>query len=735
MATSARYLYAIRVEGIGDATANKLYRWMWFDRSEFDSAATADPNDLYKTGLLRWPKEIEFSVDFREGQTTQGQLTFELRRTADVLTHFWSGIPATVAKIDGVIANGAVSSFVLTQPSLTGTVFVGREAVKLGTESPAKTYAVTRSQLGTSSQKHDDAAQVFGTMHPTTLTGRLVELIRVPIGSTGYADEEVRWAGVLRSCVAEGADRTIISVDSVISMLSNTSIYQNPWTLTTGQRPLEQNLPSAGFGSHPRTDTDTSRALVIVDDETPIVLGYKTALAWVVTPTETFYQITQLTKIEALAGSPDTSWDSFSNPDAIGVSLREIFSSHPAQPSTVASPTTATLPLQSDPGKLILQLLLTTANDRAAGVNDATYDTGINQLAGSIPASLVDKASFERWGVDQEPMGAYYIGHEGDGPLPLLDLIQEILAVRGACLVQGQSGKLMVATLSDAAVLDTTNTISQSQVISVDISQDRHLEDVIENVTLQYNDRPGVGMDTIDATDVVNERLLHRGSSRQLTRVARGVTSRPLATILLQRFVSRFHAPIIEYGVECLHTADFWPGDVVSVTHDKLISKASVGVTSAVCLVTSRREVLDDSAHGIFYRLLNVGEIFDATGFIGPSARIASVALPSLVLAPNVYTSADDVVVNTDLKGFVLGDVCQLLDQYGTVKDGGITISSINYATNKISVTGLGVTAVAGDVLRVATYTSVTADQQDKWAYVSQADGTLDSDDAKEYTS
>lgn len=724
MATSGRYLYAIRIEGIGDNTAsaaNRCYRWTWA-RTFFDVAGTSDPDDLYKPALLRWPKELEFSVDFRTGDPTMGSLTFELRRTADVLTHFWAGVPARLAKLNGALT-AAASSVVLDTAGVSGTVYLGREAILLGSESPSKTYAITRAQLLTSAQQHDDGVQVYGSMHPTTLAGRLVELLRVSLDSSGYSTEMVRWSGVARRCYGSGADQTILEVDSVLALIKSTDIYQNPWALTVGQSLDEgaDRLPASGYGAHPRTDTSTSRALVMVDDSSALVLGYKT---------DGDGEAVVFRNLGELVGLPLV-------PTMRGVSFREIFSSAPAQPSNNASPTTLTLPLQGDPGKLILQLLLTTANDGVSGSNDSTYDTGINQLAGNIPASLIDKTSFERWGAEQETLTSFYIGHDGDDALNLFDLIQEILAPRGASLMQAQGGKLEIATLNDAAVFGTSNTITQSQVVSVGdgIVQDRKLEEVLERVTFKYNDRPVIGGDIINATDVVNERLLHRGTSTRLDMFVRGLTSRPVVTILLQSFVARFHAPIIEYSLECLSTADYWPGEVVSITHDKLIAGSVVGVTSAVCLVTSRREALDEQGHTIFYRLLNVGEVFGDVGYIAPSAQVASWAAGTskLTVKANTFTSSADEVLSTDVAGFAVNDVLQLTDEYGTVRDGGFIATTI--LGHVITTSGMGVTPVDGDIVRVATYTSLVTSQKEDWAFTSQADGTLSSDTAKDYTS
>ena len=58
----AAFIYAIRIEGVGNSDG--LYRWIW-GRTMLDSPVTADPDSLYLTGLLRWPQQIEFGLDFK----------------------------------------------------------------------------------------------------------------------------------------------------------------------------------------------------------------------------------------------------------------------------------------------------------------------------------------------------------------------------------------------------------------------------------------------------------------------------------------------------------------------------------------------------------------------------------------------------------------------------------------------------------------------------------------------
>ena len=124
------FQYAIRIEGIGDQTSsatNKLTRYTW-DRAFFDTPSSADPDSLYVSGLLRWPSELSFGVDFRRFSPKPGSQSYSLRRTSDTLTDLLGAIPAPVADITTAI-NATANTLVLDVGSLTGIIFAGREVI------------------------------------------------------------------------------------------------------------------------------------------------------------------------------------------------------------------------------------------------------------------------------------------------------------------------------------------------------------------------------------------------------------------------------------------------------------------------------------------------------------------------------------------------------------------------------------------------------------------------------
>ena len=207
----------------------------------------------------------------------------------------------------------------------------------------------------------------------------------------------------------------------------------------------------------------------------------------------------------------------------------------------------------------------------------------------------------------------------------------------------------------------------------------------------------------------------------------------------------RFHDPIPLIQLETLRTADYWPGAVVTVSHQYLFGpSATRGVTGAVMLVVDRTESLNADGHSIAYGLLYVGALIGSTSYIAPSAVVASWSSPVLTLESNVYTLPtvghgpfrldvpnDSAATNP----WEAGDFIQLCDQYGTVRDAKVVIDEVGVDSITIDASTLtgGVTPVATDIVRVSKYGNSVARQKALWVYVADATNLLDGDAPKDY--
>lgn len=746
---TARRILGIRIEGIGDATAstasNKLYRWVT-DRSLLDDAATADSDALYKNALHLFPSELGFTADFRNGTVGAGKQTFELRGHSDLWSQVFRYRHAAVAKLASDLTKTA-TSITLDTSGLSGTVYLEREAIQLGAESPTNTYACTRGVLETTATAHgsdqDDDRDVFSTVH--VLSGRFIEFLAIDWGTdSAYGSETVLWAGVVRKVTAPSPERVRIEADSALSLIRGAKLMREQWRGTITDASRSQNgqvvwreiriepdtskpnakRPDAGYTNNRRHIAATKDGAAVID-HVLVDAGLTTARGVVNDDTAVFGR------------SPIPEW-------RMGDQAWEVLSSAPDAPANNSSEDKNTLPLASNPAVLLLQLLLSTDNGGSAGGNHATYDTGVANIAGGIPASLVDVSQIEAWGhryfgsltKDTGHLDSFHLGAEGK-PESLYDVIQQrILRPFGALLVQGRAGKLAVASFADAVPWGVTNAISEGQILyPPPISQDRRIEDAVDRLEMEYSAWPGRDPDRLNVEDAIKHRRQLPGWSSTLRFDLGGMSDLDQARVLAEQLVIRLHDPIPLITLETLRTADFWPGDVVHVSHQYLFGpSATRSVTNGVMLVVDRAEILGKDGHSIRYGLRYVGAVTGSTSYIAPSAVVASWSSPTLTLTSNVYTSAtygpfeSDVPDDDDATNpWESADKIQICDQYGTVRDASVTVDTDGIGTDtlKLDTGTLSVTPVAGDIVRVAAYSTSVTRQQDLWIYVADSSNQL----------
>lgn len=735
-----RYQYSIRVEGIGDQTASKATdkrtRICW-DRDFFDTPSTADADALYVSGLLKWPTELSFGVNFKDFTTSSGSATYELRRTTDTVSAFLPATPGVVANVTTTVDADDVT-LILDTGGLSGVLYLGREAVNIssggGGGGPTYSYTVQRAVLATNAENHSaDASEdneVFASMHPTTLSGRVVELVRADLDATDYTTEQVLWTGVLNEVDLAHAGVITLSVDDVMTLIRETLIYTEPFqiearpitniSLFGNQHLVQGRIPDGATVVTPDAGAGSSLKFLASVGEGVFIIEYKE---------NSSSEMDEFVRSTMFMGQQETVKD-------LPILLREVYSTNGQAPSNSASPAENTLPLRQHPGELCLQLLLTTRNNGIVGKNDATFDTGINNLAGGVPASLIDNESFLEWGDKFEPMDCWHLGIKDAAPVQLGDALDSILRPRGAALVQTASGILGVADLSDALACGSSNAIVQDQILNTStLSQHRNLSATMDQTTLTYNSIPGRNPSIFNGVDSIRYARAGRGRHDRLSLGDIGSTSRIEAARLTTKIIQFFHNPIWSYDLDVLSSGDFWPGDVVAVTHDKLVSAGAVGVTAQVCLVVERRQRLDADSHMISLTVWNVSEDFDAVGCISQCGRVSSwdVGTGTFTLFANAFTHATRGVFSSDAASFAAADVIELLDSNGASRDANIVVGSVS-GNDLVGCTGVGVTPVQGDIVQAAEYTLVGSAQKALWTWIADPDGSLNGDDGQEYT-
>jgi len=751
-----RYLHAIKVEGLGDTSAttatDKQYR-ICYGRGLLDDPSTADPDNLLLDGLLMWPSELSADVDFRDGRSTLSSQDFTLRATDTIRPLFYRLRHGVSARL--------IASMTATQTAinvdtggLDGAYTLERERIDIdgSTQTPIVggfSYTCARGALGTLASSHGidttDDIEIFQTLH--TLAGRVVQLVRIPLdASNAYTEEVVLWTGVLRDVDTDDTGLTLnLAVDSLLGLIEDQRILVDRFqgelsgafidTATRGQTRLRFEMtsdktPAAGSG----VSSDPPQALIMVGSD----LVVKARYYFIDRGAASF--INASAELQTFAGPP--------LPDDLGpyasISCREVFTTRGDAPSNVDSSSTGdnTLPLSKHPGKLVLQLLTTTLNGDTAG-NNGSYDTGINALAGRIPASLVDTDGILRWGDEVGiRFDALYLGVE-EGGRSLGEVLRELLTPLLSALVATRDGKLTVVRLQDSAEYDSTTTLTQSQVRSARVTHSRNLTDAIDRISLEYNAEPGMDADTINATDTIKYKRQPPGESSSMALRLPGVRRRDVATQVVQTIIQRYHDPIPVLFVEVLPTVTLELGDIVRVTHDKLpAGDGTRGRTSAAMCVISRREAFSGDPGGMgdhvfVYGLLDVSLIHPRDGWIAPSGVVQASPSPTTTvfsIGDNDFTESGSGPLGKDIQGFAAGDYIDIMNEFGTAQDTALKISSI--VGNQITVTPPASAAPsAGDIIRPSAYAQVVSSQKDDWTFIANASEQLGSDDPKTYRS
>ena len=719
----AVWTLALRIEGVG--TPDGQYRLSMAPPPSWDT------DGLYHECLDSWPDEIGAEVDFLTGETRQTAGNFSVRQTSTTRAAFWDTDPTVVARATAAV--GATSTSIQTDTTtLAGTVIHwDREAILLGTHAGGGVYTgCTRGYLGTQATRHGDGELPDLELYqlPWSLKGRLVQVVEVLQSATGYGDEVVIWAGVLQDVEATGLARFKISCRDLLSLLGDVELG-SPACRWIGSQSQQIRRPWGGYGS----SSSTARCMVVEESS-----GFVGVAPYRVAPPgfgQGFWL--QIEQIIAVGSYPTPPTDRA----PAERTFREVISTHSAQPASSATPGDDTLPLSQQPAELVLQLLTTTRNQGIAGAN-GDWDTGIDFLAGGIPAIVVDEAQILAWGQRHAPFAVDNLFIGLSGPERLSGVLTKILRPLGAALVV-RSGKLAVVQLADAPSFDVTSSLTSSQIITTGASQSRGLASQIDSVSVEYGLIPGVGSSSDRSDDVRQARRLPPGGRSSLSIDATAYAQAAVSRLSAVGMLFRYRLPPPRVTLDVLSSASYWPGDVVQITSSNLLGRAGAASVSTSALVLGRRLIFEGPAPGVGgrgssilrYTLAVTGLIHRVQGLIGPSARVVSwnAGTKTITVAANVYTSASNPNLSTDAEGFFAADVVQIVDQYGTVVTAAATVASVG--VNAIVLTAAPATApVAGDVVRAAAWSSAVAAQRARWAFVADVSDELGGSVLNAYT-
>jgi hypothetical protein len=750
----------ITVEGLGDASAahdDKMWRF-----SRLQQEAATGGADLHVPVLGEYPSTFAAEVDFRGGRSSLGGFAVELQAQGedssgvDVATRMYRSryrpigfVGVALTSSTATITINDASGSAITTLSLPLGIALERECLVLDSHSGSGVYVCQRGQFGTIAVAHaigetDDTA-IFESEHWHIPADREVTLFRTQT-NRDQTNEEVITRGVVRGVSAPpgrirldcSGPLELLQLRQLCSrMLQGNVALKSPVSLTLNSD-LEGNTEpnyalAAAFND--AISANNHRALFMIDDKhavlndwvelttlhQPKIIVFRAAgVPEAANQSRQFAGSPPLLDLEAVAGK---RWNEF-------------FSLHPTAPALTtggAKLGAATVNGNAITGSLfvcLLQCLLTTPD----GSNHATYDLGsatspriYDNLGFGVNASLVDVRGIEDLAIELADVGQMPLLHLGlDGKaFDGLDFFQSALKVLGCVLTQGSEGKLSVVRFRDTARLSTP-AIPQADVIGMPVQRKR-VEDTFDSLTVEYADIPGVGTvkDTFD--DVIKKRRLISGRHRSSTLNARGIEDRDLFRgPIIARHVQRYHYPIPELTFTTLRSQSHWPGDVVTLTHDKVYGASSRGITAGVLLITGRSEDIKDGT--INYRSLQVGVAYAKTGLIAPAAQVQSFdgGTDTITFNNSVYTSVvgagDDLTSDTGDTTWPVGAEVMILTAALAVRDAGpfeVTASSGSTVTLDSTPTGI----VANDVLVPAKWDDADATQKAKWSWI--ADGSL----------
>lgn len=759
----ARYAHAITIAGVG--TVDGLYRFC-YGRAFFDAIGTVDPNSLYVDGLKFWPVEMRLSIDPVSGRTQLSNQSFELAATALVRSFLLRRRHTIVAKlVADMTATQTTADF--DTSGLDGLKSLERERLIIDGSSETNPssgvyrYNVTRAALATRARRHKsgdlDDRFVYDTLH--VRTGRRVQLLRIPLDGSSSYPETVLWTGFTSSPKRVGPVVTL-PTDSLLHRIEETPILQDlhrghadvrSYTLAPGDVPaghgiefdVTGDLPFPAAGSN--VSSDVPQSLLLLDGQYLI----KATTGRIATRTEANYTAT--------AGVNFGTGARFPGLDASGP-VREVFSTSADAPSNVDSGSIGdnTLPLASDRGKLILQLLTTTDNDNTAGAN-GDYDLGIGALAGDIDVDLVDVDSIVAWGrrvgIEHDDL---LIGIER-APLKLGGYLRDLLAPTMASLAPTRDGRVRVVSFTDALPYNSSLSLGDDDILwARGYTEDERLVDAIDVINFEYNFSAGLEPDIAGVNDAIKfQRQPHGQHDTKLVR-ARGVRDSGTARSLAQTAVQRFHEPIPDVVLTTLATKQFDVGDSIRFTSAHITgADGTAGIENTVWFVMSRQEVWSgavddrglpqgDGTHHVVYGLLFTGLIHPRDAYIAPGAKVVSWAASVATVEANAVTATkaaapDDPLGDgssrRDNHGFPDGMKVDLYSNRGALLDTGGTVVSTVPSLNQIKVSGWTVTPAAGNWIVPAAYDDSRQTEKDELVYIAKANDKLGAanDDPKTY--
>ena len=723
------YGLAILIESLGDRSitgpspSDGEYRYAWCT----ERAANQDTRLSFPV-LRGLPSEISVTTDFIGAKSTIGGQNFALDGSnAAVGPRFWKYRTDKISNLSAGLTTAGSTTATLKNDDGTAdtaqagkTILIGREAIYLVSHSGGGVYVCERGVLSTTAEIHPvtatDDTHVFDCDQGPLLQDMTVDLVRYSLED--WTDRKLLWQGVVRDIDSPAGGMLTVQVDSGISLLQKRKIWNTPATF----RPILTEP------IHDRSMVGTPKKYVWTDGTStvpPVYEGPDSLLSIDGTAagnTDVYSSTGGLYKARTPRILPESAPADYS----VETKVWEYLSTSPAAPplnaagdrfGQMASGST------SSAITAIFQVLTTTISGKNGNFDLGDPDrphVGRNIGVG-IPTSLIDMAGIaimeDLLGGDARQDGLS-LGFDGPG-VSVYEWIQDVLRPYGATLTVGADSKISIIRLLDWATASTPS-INVGDFVG-DIAQNRALSGTIDALEVEYNDRPGKGTLSVTYKDALHSARLFNSSKSSRSFVAPGITSLSRITLLASAYLQRFRASIPMLRCKLLRDKDFWPGQILKVTHPFIFDHDGTrGVTDAVYLVSARRSALGESA--IWYELMRMD--LGRQALIAPSGRISSYANGG-GSGPFVLT----MLTATDYghEQFVLGDDIRLLNSDFTVDQAGpFTIVDVTANTLTVDIDIPG-GASSGQWVTLRDYDEALASSvgRHNWAWIADANSNL----------
>lgn len=743
-------VYGIRMEGVGKdslvfSLGGDAAQWR-FTTGEVGS--TIDPNGLCKPWLIEGSLPvISYSSDFKTGRFMIGDATFNLLCVIndpdlDPRFYFLQTDHQFFAQL-GADLSSSGTTVTLVGSNVSGldytAIYVSREVIVLGAEGATGVYS------GCERHCHYSPAVTVDIDNPAHTKDvydtfrlrqrRLVTFFALDLeAATGWDDEVIIWQGVLEDSGRPEWTNIEIRCLGLTSQIKDVKILPHPWrAVLTEAFMVGPERYYARFEAVDEYGRDT-RQVPLAMDSSPAYNDY----------TYVFFE----GGIHKLYSYGDDGnrfyymlpYDPAYQSRAIkfddlepGQIAKECFPVDPAAPGKTGGPTDTLLPMGGSTGSVLkaVQQALTSTEYSVNGAADLGEDFGF-----SIPAEMLDSDSFAEAEVrlgDRVLMPRTFFGASEEPEEGLSKTIDQVFQALGAVWTQTSNGKLGVEVIRDIEDPgEDIVTIGDGDILEVTSyhTGDNRLVAKVNVTYARKGDGKGRKLNTrhqVEQGDLVSPR---GKLDLDLGGYADASTALRVATDYLDRWSQA--VPII--GIKTHLSVDIPVGGLCKLTAPDVLNEVGgqiqgEGVTGVRCHVVSKTYNLSGKNPHMEYQLLFTGRRLQNIGWIAPAGTVASYSGGGpydITLNANDYVPASGGRYTVDAAAFTAGDVCYLLDQYGTFRAQLPALSLVTPGSNLLRMgSAPSVTPVANDIVIFAPWDKQDPQQQGSFVSIADTNGEL----------